>query len=213
MKSVKQLLKKRPFFEKYKGFLKNLQGVVYVCFMNLVYLPFYKFMFLIFGIEYVCGLLFKTYSNKKALFLLTKFGAKIDLNAQIYPPIIIDNAWVTGDFSNLTIGKNVYVGREVFFDLSSQIIIKGNTAISGKTAILTHEDTGPTNLLSSCYPRKAEKVEVGSNSWIGFGTTILSGIIIGNFVVTGAGTVVTMNIPDYSLACGVPAKVLKKIPH
>jgi len=211
MKSIKQLLKKISFLEKHKGFLKNLQSAVYICFMNIFYLPFYKFMFLIFGIEYICQLLLKTPSNKKALFLLSKFGAKIDSNAQIYSPIIIDNAWVTGDFSNLTIGKNVYIGRGVFFDLSSQIIIKENTAISGKVAIITHEDTGPTNLLSSCYPRKTEKVEIGSNSWIGFGVIILSGVVIGDFVVVGAGAVITKSIPISSVACGVPAKIVKKL--
>jgi len=211
MKSVKQLLKRVSFFEKHREGAKKFHSKVYLCFMNLFYLPIYKFMFLIFGIDYICQLLFKTYSNKKALFLLSKFGAKIASDAQIYPPIIIDNAWVTGDFSNLTLEKNVYLGREVFLDMSGRIIIKENTAISGRVAIITHIDTGQTNLLSSYYPRKIEKVEVGCNSWIGFGATVISGITIGDFVVIGSGAVVNRNIPDYSLAVGVPAKVVMDI--
>ena len=211
MKSIKQLSKNILFIQKYKVFLKNLQMLLYLFFMNLLWLPYYKFMFLIFGIEYVCRLLLKIYSNKKAFFLLSKFGAKIDANVQIYPPIIIDNTWVTGDFSNLSIEKNVYIGRGVFFDLTDRIIIKENTAISGKVAILTHEDTGPNNLLSSYYPRKTERVEIGSNSWIGFGATILSGVIVGDFVVAGAGAVITKSIPKYSVACGAPAKIVKKL--
>jgi len=168
-------------------------------------------MFLIFGIEFICGLLLRTSSHKKAFFLLSKFGAKVDSNAKIYPPVIIDNAWVTGDFSNLSLEKNVYIGRGVFFDLSDKIIIKENTAISGRVAIITHMDTGPANLLSSYYTRTTEKVEIGSNSWIGFGVTILSGVNIENFVVAAAGAIITKSIPRYSVVCGAPAKVVKKL--
>ncbi len=211
MKSVKQFLKSNPFLEKHKDFLKKLLSSVYVFFMSLFWLSYYKLMFLIFGIEFICGLLLRTSSHRKTLFLLSKFGAKIDSNVQIYPPIIIDNAWGTGDFSNLTIEKNVYVGREAFFDLSNKIIIRENTAISGRVAIITHTDTGLTNLLSSYYPHRTEKVDIGSNSWIGFGATVLSGVIIGDFVVAGAGAVITKSLPQYSVACGVPAEIIKKI--
>ena len=47
--------------------------------------------------------------------------------------------------------------------------------------------------------------------WIGGNVTILPGITIGNNVVIGAGAVVTKDIPDNSLALGVPAKVVREI--
>jgi maltose O-acetyltransferase len=47
--------------------------------------------------------------------------------------------------------------------------------------------------------------------WIGANVTILPGVTIGNNVVIGAGAVVTKDIPDNSLAVGVPARVIKEI--
>ncbi|MDO5832246.1 MAG: DapH/DapD/GlmU-related protein [Methanobrevibacter sp.] len=47
--------------------------------------------------------------------------------------------------------------------------------------------------------------------WLGANVTILPGVTIGNNVVVGAGAVVTKDIPDNSLALGVPAKVIRKI--
>lgn len=53
-------------------------------------------------------------------------------------------------------------------------------------------------------------VEVGDFSQIGASTTILPKVKIGRNVIIGAGSVVTKDIPDNSLAYGVPAKVIKK---
>ena len=53
------------------------------------------------------------------------------------------------------------------------------------------------------------KVRIGSGSWIGENACIL-GVIIGKQCVIGANSVVTKDIPDYSVAVGIPAKVIKK---
>jgi acetyltransferase-like isoleucine patch superfamily enzyme len=52
---------------------------------------------------------------------------------------------------------------------------------------------------------------VGDNVFIGINTILLPGINIGNNVVIGAGSVVTKNIPDNSVAVGTPARVIKSI--
>ncbi len=54
-------------------------------------------------------------------------------------------------------------------------------------------------------------VTIGNNSWIGIGTKIIHGVRIGNNVFLGAGSVVVNDIPDNSLAYGVPAKVVRKL--
>lgn len=53
-------------------------------------------------------------------------------------------------------------------------------------------------------------VNIGNDVWIGVGATILRGVSIGNGAVIGANAVVTKDIPAYSIAVGVPAKVIKK---
>lgn len=52
-------------------------------------------------------------------------------------------------------------------------------------------------------------VYIGDDVWIGDRVIILSGVHIGNGSVIGAGSVVTTDIPDYSVAVGVPAKVIR----
>ncbi len=50
---------------------------------------------------------------------------------------------------------------------------------------------------------------IGNNVYIGNNVIILPGVTIGNNVIIGAGAVVTKNIPDNSVAVGVPARVIK----
>lgn len=57
----------------------------------------------------------------------------------------------------------------------------------------------------------ADSIHIGDDVWIGGNVTILPGVNIGNNVVIGAGAVVTKDIPDNSLAIGVPAKVVREI--
>lgn len=52
---------------------------------------------------------------------------------------------------------------------------------------------------------------VGDNVEIGAGANIIGPVHIGNNVIIGAGAVVITNIPDNSVAVGVPAKVVKKV--
>ena len=54
-------------------------------------------------------------------------------------------------------------------------------------------------------------VTIGSGSWIGHGTVVLPGATIGRHVVIGANSVVTGAIPDYSIAVGAPARVVKQM--
>jgi acetyltransferase-like isoleucine patch superfamily enzyme len=55
---------------------------------------------------------------------------------------------------------------------------------------------------------ESEPIVIGSNVWLGAGVKIMPGVNIGNNVVIAANAVVTKNIPDDSIAAGVPAKVI-----
>jgi len=52
-------------------------------------------------------------------------------------------------------------------------------------------------------------IVVRDGAWIGHGVTVLSGVTIGEGAVIGAGSVVTNDVPDYAIAAGVPAVVVK----
>lgn len=51
----------------------------------------------------------------------------------------------------------------------------------------------------------------GDGAWIGAGAIVLSGVTIGKYAVIGAGSVVTRDIPDYTVAVGNPCRALRKI--
>lgn len=52
---------------------------------------------------------------------------------------------------------------------------------------------------------------IGDNVWIGGNTVVVPGVHIGSNVVIGAGSVVTKDIPDWSVAAGNPCRVIRKI--
>lgn len=142
-------------------------------------------------------------------YTLVKFGAKIDKTTTILSGLIIDNA-ITNDYSNLKIGEHTYIGRGCFFDLVEPIIIKDNVAVSAKCMFLTHADPGERPLMEY-FPRKTGKIIIENGCWLGAGAIVLPGVTVGECSVIGAGAVVTEDIPPYTVASGVPAKIVRRL--
>ena len=107
----------------------------------------------------------------------------------------------------LVVGKNFNCMGGVIIDPSHcwHIFIGDNVTLAPNVHILAH-DAAPKVMLN--YTRVAN-VSVGNNVFVGAGTIVLPGVNIGNNVVIGAGSVVAKDIPDNSVAMGVPAKVVK----
>lgn len=61
------------------------------------------------------------------------------------------------------------------------------------------------------FPDYSKEVNIGNDCWIGGNTVILPGVTIGNGTTVGAGSVVTQDIPSFSIAVGSPARVIKKV--
>lgn len=61
----------------------------------------------------------------------------------------------------------------------------------------------------SGHPQSKGDVIIGNDVWIGFGSTILSGVNIGDGAVIAARSLITKNVPPYSIVGGVPAKIIK----
>jgi acetyltransferase-like isoleucine patch superfamily enzyme len=53
------------------------------------------------------------------------------------------------------------------------------------------------------------KIKIGNNVWLGAKTIVMDGCDIGDNSVIRAGAVVTKSIPDYSVAAGIPARIIK----
>jgi len=121
-------------------------------------------------------------------------GVRIKRNADVSMFIELGNFSELG--SNCIIQSNTIIGDYVIMGPDVKIYTKTH----GYQAIET-----PIALQSVIE----EKVVIGNDVWIAANVVITPGVVIGNHVIIAAGAVVTKNIPDYAIAGGIPAKVLK----
>jgi len=107
------------------------------------------------------------------------------------------------------VGENcrIYIknwGSEPFL-----ISIGDHVTVTSGVKFITHD--GSTCLIKDEHGKRYQRflpIEVGSNVFIGVNSIIMPGVTIGSDVVIGAGSVVTKDIPNNSVAIGVPAKVV-----
>lgn len=114
------------------------------------------------------------------------------------------------------IGKNCHLSPYVLIDLlyPNMINIENNVTIGSNAMIFAH--TNPTmNVLlkKGEYARKVDSVTIKSGAVLFPGCIITSGVTIGENSLVGAGSVVSEDVPDYSVVVGNPARIVKKIDH
>ena len=129
-----------------------------------------------------------------------------------------------------SVGEKVWIAKRFCFDYGKNIHIGNNFTGNFNLTILDINEVhigdnvmiGPNTTITTVgHPLSPEKrrrhlgqaseIKIGNDVWIGANVTVLPGVNIGNNVVVGAGAVVTKDIPDNSLAVGVPAKVIREI--
>lgn len=111
----------------------------------------------------------------------------------------------------LTIGAQCHIGPGVTLDLSAPIVLEDQCVVSLNAQILTHHDVGYSPLGRQAYPTRMAGVHIESGAYIGAGAIILAGVRIGRCSVIGAGAVVTEDVAPYTVAAGVPARVIKTL--
>ena len=111
----------------------------------------------------------------------------------------------------MVIGDNVWIGQQVFFHSAGGLFIGDRVGVGPGVRIITsfHRDEGWSKpILDSAL--EFAPVTVGADCDLGVGAVILPGVTIGRGAQIGAGAVVAEDIPDYTVAAGVPAKVIRQ---
>ena len=111
----------------------------------------------------------------------------------------------------ITIGDGVLIGRGSGV-VGHQSITIGDGVFTGHNVYVTDANHGYEDVTQSIGQQYAppRPVVVGAGSWLGHGAIVLPGATVGEHVAVGAGSVVTGELPSFSVAVGSPARVVRR---
>ncbi len=168
-------------------------------------------------------------------FISTKaklFGSRISLGANVFldDRVLISQEWDAGAVSmgnrvrlqedthilvgpggSVMIGDDTHLQRGCQLNAYKEAIRIGNRVeIAARCAFYSYDHgvDGGKPIVDQPLTSRGE-ISIGDEAWLGHGVIVLSGVRIGKGAVIGAGSVVTNDIPDESVAAGVPARVIK----
>jgi acetyltransferase-like isoleucine patch superfamily enzyme len=115
-------------------------------------------------------------------------------------------AWKQG---KLIIGDNSYIGRWTII-LAYQTVTIGSDCLIAPGCHITDVNHGiAPNTRIRQQPLASEPVKIGNDVWLGAGSSILPGVVIGDGAVIGARSVVTHDVPANAIVAGTPAKIIR----
>ena len=136
--------------------------------------------------------------------LLAQIMGELNEGVTVLSPVYFDYGPLT------TLGTGTFVNHGCYFMDGGTVTIGKNCFIGPFTGFYTANH--PTD-----YVRRnaglewAKPIRVGDNCWFGANCSVMPGVTIGSGCVIAAGSVVTRDMPDNSIAAGVPAVVKKNI--
>lgn len=116
------------------------------------------------------------------------------------------------------VGKGCFIGDHVKIDSghADMITLEDSVSIAGGTRLLCHQRDFSDYCVGDDYMRLGyviKPIVLKKGCLIGMESFVMPGITIGEGAVVGAGSMVTKDIPAWTVAIGRPAKVVKEIPH
>ena len=105
---------------------------------------------------------------------------------------------------NVTIGSGVTVMNGALMMAAGGITIEDKVMIAANVQLISNNHDPYERDVLTCKP-----IVIKFGAWVGAGATILPGVTVGKYAIVGANSVVNKDIPDYAVAVGSPAKVIK----
>jgi acetyltransferase-like isoleucine patch superfamily enzyme len=133
------------------------------------------------------------------------FGPHVSLSAGMVPGqellsdriITVGDRCVIGRHSSIVGHFDIVIGDDVFFG-PNVYVTDQNHSVDDRALPIGRQSSDE------------EPVRIGEGSWLGTNSVVLPGVNIGNHVAVGAGSVVTGDLPEHTVAVGSPAKVVKE---
>ncbi|MBC8528527.1 sugar O-acetyltransferase [Christensenellaceae bacterium NSJ-44] len=129
-------------------------------------------------------------------------GKRVDPSFRLFPPFYTDCG------KNITIGKNVFFNAGCKFQDQGGITIGDDTLIGHNVVLATLNHSLSPEKRANTVPAP---IRIGKKVWIGSNVTVLPGVTIGDGAVVAAGAVVTKDVPGNTVAAGVPARVIRSV--
>ena len=111
--------------------------------------------------------------------------------------------------SNIVIADKIEIGNDVLIAWGCTIVDHNSHSIYWEKR--EQDVTNWVNGKKDWTNVKVKKIKICNKAWIGFNSIILKGITIGEAAVVSAGSVVTRDVPPYTIVGGNPARIIKKI--
>ena len=122
----------------------------------------------------------------------------------LFPPFYTDCG------KNIHFGQNVFVNSGCRFQDQGGIWIGDNAQIGHNAVLATLNHNPDPAKRGNLIPAP---IRIGSNVWLGANVTVLPGVTIGDGAIIAAGAVVTKDVPENTIAAGVPARIIREVPH
>lgn len=120
------------------------------------------------------------------------------------------------DKTIISVGEGSVLGSDCHITAAEGIFI-GRGLRTGKSVLISDNAHGDCHVKSQMMMKPDDRplyvkgpVRIGDNVWIGEKAAIMSGVTIGDGAVIGANSVVTHDVPSYSIVAGCPAKIIFK---
>ena len=131
-----------------------------------------------------------------------------NIKARIEPGAIIRDQVEIGDNAVIMMGASINIGAVI----GSNTTIDMNVVMGGRATVGNNCHIGAGAVLAGVIePPSAQPVIIEDDVLIGANAVVLEGVRVGKGSVVAAGAIVTQDIPPYSVAAGVPARVIKQI--